>query len=399
MLNFYSASTRMANPDHAILECLHTALGESKSFNERSLIILNASIGHDLKPLHHACQQHCPNARIIGSSCAGIVGKEGVSESMKDVAMMAITGNEFSIFHADDVNGCNTFEKSKQIGQRFAEENPDINMMYVIASGIDISNDQLILGLEAGYEKSVPIFGANSSDSMKGIVSFQGLDSQIFEHSIVVVGFSDPSISVQTQATHGFIADGAPMTVTKSSANRIIELDNRPAWEVYSENLGLPITASLGDSIPIGAMGVELDDALAQEYGNTHILNVVTHLDNQSLVFPINCPVGTKLWLTVRDEEKIFNDMDRMTQQLVSRMGGAKPIAVFQADCLARGRALFNRIIKEELVQRMQFPFSDGTEVPAWLGMYGFGEFAYLGGRNRFHNYTTSLAVLYRKSE
>jgi hypothetical protein len=28
--------------------------------------------------------------------------------------------------------------------------------------------------------------------------------------------------------------------------------------------------------------------------------------------------------------------------------------------------------------------------------MYGFGEFARLGGRNEYHNYTTAIYALYR---
>ncbi|MFM8431488.1 MAG: hypothetical protein ACKOA1_01710 [Bacteroidota bacterium] len=31
-----------------------------------------------------------------------------------------------------------------------------------------------------------------------------------------------------------------------------------------------------------------------------------------------------------------------------------------------------------------------------WLGMYGFGEFARLGGKNEYHNYTSALYVIYR---
>jgi hypothetical protein len=79
-------------------------------------------------------------------------------------------------------------------------------------------------------------------------------------------------------------------------------------------------------------------------------------------------------------------------------MNGRKPVAVFHADCLARGRFLFNRVLKEELVSRMQFPFSTNGSCPPWLGMYGFGEFARLGGKNTYHNYTTALYTIYRKS-
>jgi hypothetical protein len=72
------------------------------------------------------------------------------------------------------------------------------------------------------------------------------------------------------------------------------------------------------------------------------------------------------------------------------------PVAVFHADCLARGRFLFDRIIKEELVSKMQNPFYVDGNCPPWLGMYGFGEFARLGGKNEYHNYTTALYVIYR---
>jgi small ligand-binding sensory domain FIST len=103
------------------------------------------------------------------------------------------------------------------------------------------------------------------------------------------------------------------------------------------------------------------------------------------------------LWLTVRDEERIFKDMDRLIGAMERQAQGRKPVAVFQADCLARGRRLFNRILKEELVQRMQHPFSTEGAPPPWLGMYGFGEYARLGGVNTYHNYTTALAAIYRK--
>ena len=105
---------------------------------------------------------------------------------------------------------------------------------------------------------------------------------------------------------------------------------------------------------------------------------------------------GTKLWLTVRDEERIFADMDRMMTQMNERAGGQKPMAVFHADCLARGRYLFNRVMKEELVSRMQFPLSTDGVVPPWLGLYGLGGFARLGGANPYHTYPPAIYAIYR---
>ncbi len=395
MLQFFSASTRMVNSRNAITECLESALGADKSCD---LVMLNASIGHDYQALIDQVRELAPGARVLGSSCCGIVGKEGVSESMKDVALMVVRGKEFAVAHVDDIHGRNAFEKAAEMAQQLKAQQAGINMIYLLASGIDIANDQAIAGIESVFGPEITIFGATSSDNMRGVVSYQMVDGTVYEHAAWAVGFADPTLSVDTQATHGFMAVGEPMTVTKADGTRIIELNGKPSWEEYTARLGLDAaTATCGDSIPVGALAEQLSDEAAAEYGNPHILRVVTKCDEDGAMhYATEIREGTKVWLTVRDEDRIFSDMDRMMEQMNARAGGKKPVAVFHADCLARGRYLFNRIMKEELVSRMQFPLSTDGVVPPWLGMYGFGEFARLGGSNVYHNYTTAIYAIYR---
>lgn len=377
-------------------ECLEVALGADSPSCD--LLIINASIGHNLRDLATSARRLCPEARVVASSCGGVVGREGESESMKDVALMAMRGREFAVAHVDGIHGANAFEKSAEMARALQAADPGVTMVYLLASGIDIANDRVIAGFESVFGREVTIFGATSSDNMRAITSFQAVDGEVFEHAAFAVGFSDPSLEVDTQATHGFVALGEPLVVTRSEGHRILELNGRPAWPEYLARLGLPGTATLADTIPIGALAEELPAELAREYGNDHILRAVTRHDpDGALQYTTVCPVGTRLWLTVRDEERIFRDLDRLIAAMERHAAGRKPVAVFQADCLARGRRLFNRIMKEELVQRMQHPFSTDGVPPPWLGMYGFGEYARLGGENAYHNYTTALAALYRK--
>ena len=227
--------------------------------------------------------------------------------------------------------------------------------------------------------------------------TFQAVDGQKYQHGAFPVGIWDPTLEVDTQATHGFVAAGEPLNVTRAEGNRIVEIDGRPAWPEFIRRLGLEPGAMEGDTIPIGALAEELSPALADEYGNGHLLRVVTHhTDAGEIVYATDSAPGTRMWLTVRDEERIFADMDRMLDAMRARHPGRTPVAVFQADCLARGRRLFNRVMKEELVHRMQQPFAHDGQVPPWFGMYGFGEYARLGDRNVYHNYTTALAALCR---
>lgn len=396
MLTFHSGSVRAADPRRAIAECLDSAFGGADP--DCDLVIINASVGHDLKGLLAETAARCPRARIVLASCAGVVGREGVSESTRDVAVMAVRGPDLAVAHADDITGDSSYAKAREVATALKAAKPRTNMVYVLAPGIDIANDQVIAGFESVLGPEVTLFGATSSDNMKGIHSFQAIDQTVTEHTLFAVGFGDATLEVDTQATHGFLASGAPMTVTEASGNRIERLDGEPAWSRYTDRLGLPDSSTPGDTIPIGALAEALPEAVAAEYGNSHILRVVTHCTpTGGLVYATDCAPGTTLWLTTRDEDLIFKEMERMLASMAARARGRKPVAVFQADCLARGRRLFNRILKEELVQRMHFAFAQDGDVPPWLGMYGFGEYARLDGRNAYHNYTTALAAIYRK--
>jgi len=394
MLKFHSYSTRMVNTRRGVMECLESAVGEDVS--KMDLLIWHASLGHDFQDLVDASRELAPHARVVATSCCGVVGREGVSESMKDIALMAVEGKEFAVAQCDGLNGKNAFAKCEEMARSLKEQDPKVNMVYFLGSGIDTANDQCIKAFESVLGKEVTIFGATSSDNMKGVVNYQAVDGKVMEHGAYAVGFSDPTLKVETQATHGFVAVGKPMVVTKSDGHLIQELDGEPAWEAFTRRLGLEASAECGDTIPIGALAEKLPEDLAKEYGNDHILRVVTKRVGNDMQYATEVAEGTQLWLTKRDEPLIFSEMDRIVEEIRGRMKGAAPVAVFHADCLARGRFLFDRIIKEELVGKMQFPFYENGQCPPWLGMYGFGEFARLGGENEYHNYTTALYVLYR---
>jgi len=394
MLRFHSANVRSVNPDRAVPELLEIAWDGQPPVAD--LVLINATVGHELGALSQVVRQYLPATRVLAASCAGVVGREGPGESMHDIALMAISGEGFSVAQVDGLFGATSRAKGMELGRALAAAPRPVRMIYLLASGIDIANDGLIAGIEAVLGPEVVIFGATSSDQMQGVATVQAIDGRSFQHAAFAVGIWDPELVVDTQASHGFVAVGDPRTITRCQGNRIIELDGQPAWPAYLDWLGLPADAREGDTIPIGALAEELPAALASEYGNDHILRVVTsHSASGEIIYATEVSEGRRLWLTRRDETRIFDDMDRMLEAMAARQPGRRPLAVFHADCLARGRRLFNRVMKDELVHRMQVGIAQGGPVPPWFGMYGFGEYARLGGRNWYHNYTTALAALY----
>lgn len=396
MLKFNSSSARIINTRRCVNECIDVALGVDHQ--PVDLLIFNSSLGHDFNEILTESKQLYPDADVVVASCCGIVGREGVSETMNDMGLMAVSGKDYALAYENHFFGHNAYEKCLVMAKSLKRDQENINMIYFIGSGIDTNNTFVIAAFEEVFGKEVTIFGATTSDNMQGIVSYQAINNKVFEHGAFAIGFSDNTLNVHTQATHGFLADGDPLVVTKATGHIIHEFNNKPAWSEYLKRLNLNPEATCADTIPIGALGEELDEEKALEYGNKHILRVVTKHVGDDMYYSNSIDVGTKLWLTVRDEELIFDEMKRMTRSLIEKIGDEKVVAVFHADCLARGRFLFQRVFKEELVAEMQYPFYIDGKCPPWLGMYGFGEFARLSGENMYHNYTTSLYVVTRKN-
>ena len=264
-----------------------------------------------------------------------------------------------------------------------------------------LAGDRVIEGIERVFGPEVPIFGATSADHGKAKGTFQFHGDKVFEQSIVLVGFADPSLEVIMGVHHGSVPlEGNTFEVTRSEDNRIFELDGEPAWPRLMSRLGLPAETEPAEVVPISGLGIELGPEDQQEYDNPQILRVPIKVsdDHQSFYLPTTCPTGTRVVLMQRDEQYIFAGVDRLMDKMVGQLNGRRPLAVFHADCMARGRRMFNRVLKDEIIAKLQYPLS-GDEVVPWLGIYGFSEYCRFGGKNQFHSYTSALCPIVRRED
>ncbi len=397
MLQFYSASTSIVNSRRAITECLEVAL-EGQSNLDCDLIIIYTAIGHNFKEILSEAHKLSPNAEVVGCTCAGIIGKEGPNESLRALAIMAIKGpkSEFAVAGIDSGSGLKPNEAAIQLARDLKKQNPGINMIFCHPSSW--SAPIIIEGIESVFGPDIPIVGGLSSDNMKFVSAFQFVGDQMFEQGTLAIGFSDPTLELIAVGNHGFDVIGKPFEVTQSDGYTILKMDDRPPWKCWTERLGMPESSGFADVISFSPLAGELPADLHEEYGSPYLVQGILPSPDGSIIANKIMPVGTKLWLTRRDEKKILEGVDRMMVQILESCEGRKPLAVFHADCVARGKLLFNRISKDEIVSRLQFPLSSDGSIP-WLGMYGVGELTPLGGRNDLQQYTTSLYVLVKRKQ
>ncbi|MCB0587823.1 MAG: FIST C-terminal domain-containing protein [Phaeodactylibacter sp.] len=381
--------------------CLEAALAgrDADIYEKHLLIVIHTTVGHDFRGLLSAAHQLCPQATVVGCTCNGIIGVEGANENMRALGIMVAEAEEreFGIAYCEGLRHNNSYEKAREMARTLKAGTPGINMVHILASGIDVAADRALEGVAEVFGPEMPVFGGTSSDNMRAISTYQFVNCQVLERGAVMIGYADPGLSVEMGVHHGNVPVGQPFTVTHSKDNQVFALDGRPAWSLLMEKLNLPQNSPPGPCIPFAGLAERLPEEYHLAYDNQYILRAVVKVDEEDYSFymPADCPEGTRLWLTQRDENLIFSGLERMMAQLRQRIGGRKVAAIFHTDCAARGRAMFNKIVKDEIIEKMQEPLMKDGKVP-WLGMYGFGEFTKINGKNLFHNYTTSIYALVR---
>ncbi len=401
MLQFFSASTSIVNSKRAIAECLENAL-EGQPNLDCDLIIIYTAMGHNFKELLGEAHKLSPNAQVVGCTCGGIIGKEGPDESIKALAIMAIKGpkDEFAVSGIDSLEKADSFETFSQLSRDMKNKTPGINMIFChpgVSTQTRITiHTNIIEGIESVFGPDIPIVGGLSIDNNKLISNFQFIGEQVFEQGAIMIGFADPTLELIGLGSHGYDVIGKPFEVTHSEDHHIFEMDGRSPWKIWTEKLGMPETAKPMEVLIFAPLATELPVDLHEEYGSPYLVNAIIPVADGSLYGIRAIPEGTKLWLTRRNENNILDGVDRMMIQILERCQGRKPVAVFHADCVARGRMLFNRIMKDEIVSRLQYPLCKDENIP-WLGMYGGGELTPLGGRNELQGFTTSLYVIVKR--
>lgn len=408
MLRFFSSCTSIVNSKRAIAECLENALRDEPDLN-CDLMIIYAAMGHNFNDLLTEAKRLSPGARITGCTAGGVIGRNGADESLKALAVLAIKGpaDEFAVVYRDKNAEGDPYKACFEMASELKKINPAISMIQFHPSGGGhdfFPVDRALDGIKAVFGRNIPVFGglamsslANLKTSEAAEFTAQFFDDKVINHGAVMIGYADQTLKYISMGNHGFgVLEGMPFEVTRANSSLVYELNGQPAWKVFTNTLGVPESISWLQALTIAGFAYEIPRELSREYGSDYSLFVIMgNNEDDSIITPISCRKGMKIWLTHRDENKMFNGVDWLAESIASRLNGVQPVVVFHADCVLRGKLSLNRILKDELIQRLQTPVINGSEVP-WFGLYSGGEFTMLGGEAWVNQFSSSLFVMYR---
>ncbi len=189
-----------------------------------------------------------------------------------------------------------------------------------------------------------------------------------------------PGVAVATALTQGCSPIGPKRIVTECERNIVVAIDNRPALDVFREDIGEVLARDLDRVAGYIFVGLPISGSDRADYLVRNLLGI--DVGNKLLAVGEMLTPGLPIQFCRRDAASAEEDMTRMLRDLKRRLPHTPRGAVYYS-CLGRGRNLFGAdsielgFIRRELGD---FPL---------VGFFANGEISH----NRLYGYTGVLTV------
>ncbi|HMJ36628.1 MAG TPA: FIST N-terminal domain-containing protein [Baekduia sp.] len=365
---------RSAHPDAAAAgrEAARAALHRH---DDAGLLIVFASGAHDLRAVAAEISDVAAGIPVVGCSSTGEISSGGPQTG--SVVVLAL-GGEGLTFSATAV----TATDSRDAGARAAACVGDVadrphQVLLLLADGATHRQADLVRGAYSVAGAGIPLVGgvAGHPDDAAGCALIYG--AAVLQDAVIGLAIgSDAPLGIGVR--HGWRPVGDPMLVTRTAPGRVLELDGRPAADVYRERVG---PGADDDAVVLGhPLG------LRRRVGEAHVRSV--HLDgavDRSIAAAV--PAGALVWLMESDPASVLDATDAACRAAIAGLGGDDdPQALLLFDCSARRRFLGSSA--DDDIARVVAHAGDA----AVAGLYTNGEIARTRGIMGFHHQT--LVVL-----
>ncbi len=149
----------------------------------------------------------------------------------------------------------------------------------------------------------------------------------------------DSSVSIHSAVAQGCLPLGPKHIITECEGNILLSIDDRPALEVFREELGDLARDNLQHVAANVFVGVGLPNRDTDDYVVRHLIGF--NEDDQILAVAYPAKPGDTILFTRRDVQSAKTDMDRVLTTLKARLKET-PRAGLYFSCVGRGSNLFD---------------------------------------------------------
>jgi hypothetical protein len=382
-----------ADTREAATEACRTAM-DHKNAGPTQLAIVFAAIAHCTDELLQTVRELIPGAEVIGCSSSGeisVSANGGEEVSANSSVLIALLGGYDIQVRVQSASMHDPARLREEAARAAEAVQPEISaahrVVLALTDGLSVSDQcEVVRGVYEAVGASIPLVGGCAGDGLAMTRTAQMYGDQVLEQSLVLTSIGSNS-SIGVGVAHGWRGVGEPMFATAVDGTSVLELDGRPAVDVYLERLGAdPSVGSSADAFSSFALTHPL--ALVRRRGDEIRWVAGADLERRSLKCNVEFQRNAQVWLTEGDCASTIDAVGVACDQAIGQLNGAKPIGAIAFNCAARRAVLGDDGAQLEVAEIAKH--LGGIPV---AGLYTYGEFARVRGPNGFHNQTLVMLV------
>jgi len=333
-------------------------------------------------PLHQLRAAY-PRASLLGCSTAGeIMGTSVFDEGLVATAIhfehTTLQGRRLAL-----QEGMSSFQAGEFLARQLDPEG--LVHILVLSEGVDVNGSALVAGLQQHLPAQVGITGGLAGDGDRFQETLLLWNGQVEPHSILVLGFYGTRLRVGSGSFGGWEAFGPYRQVTRSSGNRLYELDGRSALPLYQAYLGeqAPELPAAGLLFPLSVLTSASEKPVVRTL-------LAIHEDDQSVTFAGDVPEGSYAQVMRTTIPHLVAGAMKAAKTSAEPLGACSPELAVLISCV--GRKLVMQQHVEEEVQGVRQVLGERTIL---TGFYSYGEIAPFtpGTLCRLHNQTMTITT------
>lgn len=334
--------------------------------------------------IYESVKKKFPVAEIALCSTAGEILQDAVQD---DSFVAAAINFDKTTIRSAEVN-IRDFESSYDAATALVKKLPQADLAYILilSDGSMVNGSELVKGLNDAAENKVLITGGLAGDGTDFNSTMVGLNHQPAQGNIIAIGFYGTNILVTHGTNGGWQTFGLEKEVTRSAGNKLFEVDNNNALDIYKKYLGPE-----ADNLPGSALMFPLSVIIP---GSTQpVVRTILSIDNEnnSMTFAGDIPEGSRVRFMKSNIDMLAYAAAAAAQNTIADKM-YKPAFALLVSCVGRKIILDGRT--EEEVEAVLESLGDQTPV---AGFYSYGEISPFneGGNCQLHNQTMTITSFY----
>ena len=368
------AASASAHGSAAVGEAVGRAI-EGLGGSHAALVLLFPDADDALPEAVSAATDAAPGSRIVGMTSHGIISSDGGHArgcSATAFSDEVAVGVGIALDASRDLRAAGLAAATDATAG--LELRPGHSVLLLFMDPRSGDEAAAIDGAYSVIGGAVPLAGGGANGRRPALIA----DGRAAADAVVAVALCSPE-PVAVGVSHGCRPISEPAIATRTEGRVLLELNGRPAEEVYLEGFGC------GDRV--------LDDAAFEAFAVLHPLGQpelrgqlrLRHVHGRAPGGGLACatpiPPNAAVWFTEQTTETIVDSAQRAVSETLEQLPGA-PRAGVVFDCAARRKALGDSIGDETAALRAAF-----GDVAPIAGLYTRGEVGRVRGAKGDRNH------------